>query len=79
MAGSEAEATFTAFPGRLGELHPTVGVGGHEAVDPVAIARSLLLAGHGYVLSAHTMVDDEVSEADLDAELEHLVRRAIAP
>jgi AcrR family transcriptional regulator len=53
--------------------------GSVRAGDPVAMARSLLLAGHGYVLSAHTMVDDEVSEADLDAELEHLVRRVIAP
>ena len=39
--------------------------------DPVAMARALLLAAHGFVLSAHTMVDDEVSEDDLDAELEH--------
>ena len=43
------------------------------------MARALLLATHGFVLSAHTMVDDEVAEDDLDAELEHLVRRAVAP
>src|SRR3954463_8164688 len=29
--------------------------------DPVAIARALLLATHGFVLSVHTMVDDTVS------------------
>ena len=46
--------------------------------DPVAIARALLLAAHGFVLSAHTMVDDEVGEDDLDRELEHLVRRVVA-
>ena len=42
------------------------------------MARALLLATHGFVLSAHTMVDDEVSEDDLDAELEQVVRRAVA-
>src|SRR5262245_50617833 len=30
--------------------------------NPVAIARALLLATHGYVLSIHTMVDDQVTE-----------------
>jgi AcrR family transcriptional regulator len=44
----------------------------------LAISRALLLAAHGFVLSAHTMVDDEVGEVDLDRELEHLVRRAVA-
>ena len=33
------------------------------------MARTVLLAAHGFVLSAHTMVDDEVTEEDLDAEL----------
>jgi hypothetical protein len=45
----------------------------------VAIARGLLLAAHGFVLSAHTMVDDEVSEAELDAELTTLLTRTLAP
>jgi AcrR family transcriptional regulator len=45
--------------------------------QPVAMSRALLLAAHGFVLSAHTMVDDDVDEADLDAELEHLVRRTV--
>ena len=40
-----------------------------RAGHPTAMARSLLLAAHGFVLSAHTMVDDGVTEADLDAEL----------
>jgi AcrR family transcriptional regulator len=47
--------------------------------DPVVMARALLLAAHGFVLSAHTMVDDDVDEDALDAELEHLVRSAVAP
>ena len=30
--------------------------------NPVAMARALLLAAHGFVLSVHTMVDDEAAE-----------------
>src|SRR6476646_7391822 len=47
--------------------------------SPVAMARALLLVTHGFVLSVHTMVDDAVSEDDLDAELEQVVRRAVTP
>ena len=43
------------------------------------MARALLLATHGFVLSAHTMVDDDVTEAELDAELRLLLSRALAP
>jgi AcrR family transcriptional regulator len=50
-----------------------------RAGDPVAIARGLVLATHGFVLSAHTMVDDSVSEAALDAELVAVLTRALAP
>ena len=35
--------------------------GAIRAGDPDAIARALLLASHGFVLSAHTMVDDDVT------------------
>ena len=44
---------------------------------PVVMARALVLALHGFVISAHTMVDDEVSEEDLDAELRALVGRVL--
>lgn len=47
--------------------------------NPVALARGLLLAAHGFVLSAHTMVDDEVSEAELDSELATLLTRTLQP
>jgi len=47
--------------------------------NPVAIARGLVLAAHGFVLSTHTMVDDRTTEADLDAELTRLLTRALAP
>lgn len=46
---------------------------------PLAIARSLVLAAHGFVLSAHTMVDDQVGADDLDAELRHLLTRTLRP
>ena len=47
--------------------------------NPVAIARSLVLTTHGFVLSAQTMVDDSVSEESLDAELVAVLTRALAP
>ena len=47
--------------------------------NPVAIARALLLATHGFVLSVHTMVDDEASEAELDDELTTLLTRTLQP
>ena len=50
-----------------------------RAGNPVAIARGLLLAAHGFVLSAHTMVDDDATEAELDAELTTLLTRTLAP
>jgi hypothetical protein len=46
--------------------------------NPVAIARGLLLATHGFVLSVHTMVDEAVSEEELDAELATLITRTLA-
>ncbi|PVG84224.1 TetR family transcriptional regulator [Nocardioides gansuensis] len=46
--------------------------------DPVVMARTLVLALHGAVLSSQTMLDDHVSEDDLDAELRELVRRFLA-
>jgi AcrR family transcriptional regulator len=69
----EAIAGHTAGRLREGQADGSVRKG-----DPVAIARALLLAAHGFVLSAHTMVDDEVGEDDLDRELEHLVRSVVA-
>src|SRR5262245_41067652 len=47
--------------------------------NAVAIARALLLAAHGFVLSVHTMVDDSASEDELDAELAMLITRTLAP
>jgi len=47
--------------------------------NPVAIARALLLATHGFVLSVDTMVDDTASEEELDAELATLITRTLTP
>jgi AcrR family transcriptional regulator len=69
----EAVAELTAGRLREGQRDGSVRDG-----DPIAIARGLLLASHGFVMSAHTMVDDAVSEDDLDRELEHLVRSVVS-
>jgi AcrR family transcriptional regulator len=53
--------------------------GAIRAGDPVAMARGLLLTAHGFVLSAHTMVDDAATEAALDDELRLTLARALAP
>lgn len=42
--------------------------GALRAGDPTTMARMLALSAHGFVLSAHTMVDDGVGLEDLDAE-----------
>ena len=47
--------------------------------DPVVMARSMLLAAHGFVLSAHTMVDDDATLDDLDAELRLALTRSLQP
>ena len=47
--------------------------------DPTAMARALVLTAHGFVISAHTMVDDSVSEAELDDELATVLTRMLAP
>ena len=49
--------------------------GAIRAGNPTASPAALLLAAHGFVLSAHTMADDAVTEAELDAELRLLVTR----
>jgi AcrR family transcriptional regulator len=47
--------------------------------NAVAMARALLLATHGFVLSVHTMVDEQASEQELDDELTTLITRTLAP
>ena len=52
--------------------------GSIRAGRPDAMARAVLLAVHGFVLSAHTMADDGVREDDLDEELTTLLTRSLA-
>lgn len=47
--------------------------------DPVTLARSVLLAAHGFVLSIDTMTDERVDRAALDNELVALVTGYLAP
>lgn len=47
--------------------------------NPAALARSIVLAAHGFVLSAHTMADDAASPDELDAELHSMIERALLP
>ena len=53
--------------------------GAARAGNPSTIARALVLAAHGFTLSAHTMVDEQTSEADLDTELTLLLERSLRP
>ncbi len=73
--GRSQEAIAELTSGRLREGQQD---GSVRDGEPVAIARALLLATHGFVLSAHTMVDDQVAEEVLDPELEHLVRSVVS-
>ncbi|WP_028643827.1 TetR/AcrR family transcriptional regulator [Nocardioides sp. URHA0020] len=50
-----------------------------RAGNPELMARAMLLAAHGFVLSAHTMVDDDVSLEDLDSELHRALTRGLQP
>ena len=61
------------------EVRAAQEAGAVRAGNPVAMARGLLLAAHGHVLSAHTMVDDEVGETELDDELRLVLTRALVP
>jgi AcrR family transcriptional regulator len=50
-----------------------------RAGDPVLMARSLVLAGHGFVFSALTMTDDRIGLDELDDEYVRLVARTLEP
>jgi AcrR family transcriptional regulator len=50
-----------------------------RAGNPTAMARAVVLAAHGFVLSAHTMADDTVTPEELDAELHLQIERVLQP
>jgi AcrR family transcriptional regulator len=74
-------ATSLAGLIRKGQRHHTIREG-----DADVLARSLLLACHGFALSAHTMAESDAGtpsrDADVsafDSELGHLVERFLQP
>ena len=58
---------------RAGQAQQTIRAG-----DPVALARTVVLATHGFVLSGATMTDP-VSLDELGAELARMIERYLAP
>ena len=50
-----------------------------RAGDPVTMARSVVLAAQGYVLSLATMTDTDVTEDALLRELAHLIEGHLTP
>lgn len=50
-----------------------------RAGKPLLLARSLMLAAHGFAISVHTMQDDDLTQEEFDTELTTLVRRYLAP
>lgn len=70
----EALIELLAAEVRSGQADGTVRAG-----DPVLLARTLVLAGHGFVFSALTMTDESIGLDDLDTELAHLVARTLEP
>ncbi|HSE08090.1 MAG TPA: TetR/AcrR family transcriptional regulator [Nocardioidaceae bacterium] len=67
----------------LGLLEPLITEGQADgsvrAGDPGLMARSVMLAAHGFTLSAETMTDDTHALDDFDEELRTLVERYLAP
>ena len=55
---------------RAGEVRPG---------DPQLLARSVLLATHGFTLSTQTMTGDELTAEQFDTELAQLVERYLQP
>jgi len=75
--GRSQDLLATALAGLIGEGQRDGSVRGGDAD---LLARSLLLACHGFALSAHTMTDGAVASRDVDVtdfdtELAHLVER----
>ncbi|TYL55353.1 TetR/AcrR family transcriptional regulator [Nocardioides sp. BGMRC 2183] len=74
--GRSQEAILAALVGVIdaGQQGGTLRAG-----DPHLIARGVVLAAHGFVLSAQTMTDDDVDLAALLEELRVVVERSLAP
>jgi AcrR family transcriptional regulator len=74
--GRSQEAVLAILVGIIGKGQRS---GALRDGDPHVLARTIVLAAHGFVLSAQTMADDRVSLGDLDDELARLVERVVTP
>jgi AcrR family transcriptional regulator len=74
--GRSQDAVIDILSARIAAAQST---GGVRDDDPVLMARSLVLAAHGFALSVATMSDGELTPADFDAQLVTLARRYLAP
>lgn len=74
--GRSQDAVIDILGARIAEAQAT---GGVRDADPVLMARSLVLAAHGFALSVATMTGDGLTAGDLDAELVTLARSYLAP
>lgn len=74
--GRSQEALIEILAAEIGSGQAS---GAIRAGDAVLMARSLTLAGHGFVFSALTMVDAEVGLDDLDEEYARLVTASLVP
>ena len=74
--GRSQDAVIDLLSARIAEAQST---GGVREADPVLLARSVVLAAHGFALSVATMTDGELTPADFDAQLVTLVRKYLAP
>jgi AcrR family transcriptional regulator len=63
----------------VGEITAGQAAGEIRPGNPHLLARSLVLAAHGFTLSTQTMTDDELDGDAFDAELAVLVERYLAP
>jgi AcrR family transcriptional regulator len=73
--GRSQDGALDVLTDRIAEGQST---GEVRSGDPVVLARSVVLAAHGFALSLATMTDEGVSAEALDAELGELVRRYLA-
>lgn len=74
--GRSQDAVIGILGARIAQAQST---GGVRDGDPVLMARSLVLAAHGFALSVTTMTDDVLAPADFDSQLADLARRYLEP
>ncbi|MEO6471852.1 MAG: TetR/AcrR family transcriptional regulator [Aeromicrobium sp.] len=74
--GRSQDVIVGGLANRISEAQAT---GEVRSSDPMLLARSLMLAAHGFAISVHTMAADGLTQSDFDTELTALVRRYLAP